>query len=106
MSAEDLKNNISSVNAEETATSDEKKERRKRKPRTARKTKKAAKPKKQKTLLPLLKRPLVCPPEAADRTNSSVILGWIARAAVLFVAVFGMTLLCLLYTSPSPRDRG
>ncbi len=93
MSAEDLKNNISSVNAEETAPSDEKKERRKRKPRTVRKNKKNAKPKKQKTLLPLLKRPLVCPPEAADRTDASVILGWIARAAVLFVAVFGMTLL-------------
>ena len=49
MSAEDLKNNISSVNAEETATSDEKKERRKRKPRTVRKNKKTAKPKKQKS---------------------------------------------------------
>lgn len=47
--------------------------------------------KKQRALKPLFMRPLVCPPEAADGAGASRVWGLILRAAVLCLAVFGMT---------------
>ncbi len=46
---------------------------------------------KQKNILPLMRRPLICPPEASERTAVSEVFGIIARAAVLFFAVLGMS---------------
>ncbi len=91
MSVEFQKNNISSKAAApgsvpgETAASE--------KGVKPKKTEKRKKRGKVKVTVPLFKRPLVCPPEAADRTASSVAWGWVMRGAVLFVAVFGMSLL-------------
>ncbi len=91
MSAEDQKNNISSqADVPENAAKETAAAKKDVKPKKTEKTKKRGK---VKVTVPLFKRPLVCPPEAADRTASSVAWGWVMRGAVLFVAVFVMSLL-------------
>ena len=64
----------------------------KNKAKKAANAQKAAK-KRRKALVPRGERPVLCPPEAADRSGASEVLGIVCRAAVLFFAVFGMCFL-------------
>ena len=57
------------------------------------------------------KRPtLGCPDpltlECGDTSNSSIVQDWIASCSATSASGSPLTFICLLYTSPSPRDRG
>lgn len=74
--------------AEKTARANARKRSRAAK-RARRRAKKEAK--KQRATLPLLRRPMICPPEASDHSSAAELWGLILRAAVIFFAVFGMS---------------